>query len=248
MKFFSRRSAVPIDPDTFLERWREESQKSGWLRESDWYCSAARSVAVSITEDRDLHAPLRALASRRAIQGVGIAESLIDVQALFETSKIPQAKKLIIEFADAWVEATDLYSHKLTCWDSNSGLSNRQHFERRVHELRESPTTRDLPYVVALFRHLRTDLDEQTTFRLSADMGRACKDTMPEAIATYRGNRMALLVQKDTLASNRFDLLSQALGTVLESYDVPHQSLHLDVEPVPVRPLELQRLLGTLWR
>lgn len=247
MKHFSRRSETGIGPEALVELWRAKSQDSGWLRQSDWHCSATRAVAVTLSEGRDPGSAVRLLASRRAAQGVGIAESLSDFQALFEVFPHPDSRGLIVVFADSWVESTDLFSHRLTCSDPGSGLSNRQHFERRVHELRESPATREIPYVLALYRHLRIDHDERTSFMMAADMGRACKDSIPEAVATYRGNRMALLVERELLPSRRFDALGSDLERVLESHGVPGQSLHLDIEPVPVDARALQRLLGSLW-
>ncbi|GAA1870436.1 hypothetical protein GCM10009715_16740 [Paeniglutamicibacter psychrophenolicus] len=175
MKYFPRRSETGIGPEALVELWRAKSQDRGWLRDSDWHCSATRVAAVMLSKRRDPDSAVRSLASRRAAQGVGIAESLTDLQALFEVFPHPDSQGLQVVFADAWVESTDLFSHQLTCWDPGSGLSNRQHFERRVHEL------------------------------------------------------------------------GLELERVLERHGVPGQSLHLDVEPVPVDVRALRRLLGTLW-
>lgn len=247
MKYFSRLTRAVPNAATLLERWCAQSQGTGWIRESDWFCNAARSVATCVSAGKDPTAALRSLASRRAVQGTGIAESLSDVQALFRVAPHPESNRLIVEFADAWVEATDLFSHRLTCSDATSGLANRQHFERRVHELRENPQTIHDSYVVVLYKHQRLDLEDMESFMLAADIGQACLSSVPEGIGTYHGNKLALLLPRDSVSRAGFGNLGQALTTVLEHYGVPANSLRLDIEPVPHTSAEVQRLLGTLW-
>lgn len=247
MRYFSRTTRTAHDAATLLERWCAQSQGAGWIRESDWFCNAARSVASTLSAGKDPTAVLRSLASRRAVQGAGIAESLSDLQALFQVAPHPESHRLIVEFADAWVEATDLFSHQLTCSDANSGLANRQHFERRVHELRENPLTCSEPYVVALYKHRRVDLEDMESFMMAADIGHVCLNSVPEGVATYRGNRLALLLPRESVSRARLGILGESLGTVLEDYGVPADSLRLDIEPVPHAATEVQRLLGTLW-
>ena len=247
MRFFSPSAKAAPDTESVLELWFAQSQRSGWTRESDWFCSAARSVASMLSAGKEPSAAFRSLASRRAVQGAGIAESLTDAQALFTVFPHPQSSRLLVEFAAAWVEATDLFSHRLTCTDANSGLSNRQHFERRVHELRENPLTRTTPHLLALYRHQRADLDDMTTFMMAADIGQACTGSLPEAVATYRGDRMALLLPRASDSRTRLDRLGTALSAVLEDHGIPGSSLRLDLEPVPFTTHGIQRLLGSLW-
>ena len=247
MRYFSRLTRTAPDAATLLERWCAQSQGTGWIRESDWFCNAARSVATCVSARKDPTAALRSLASRRAVQGTGIAESLSDIQALFQVAPHPESNRLIIEFADAWVEATDLFSHRLTCSDANSGLANRQHFERRVHELRENPLTSNAAYVVALYKHQRLDLAEMESFMMAADIGQACIVSAPEGIGTYYGNKLALLLPRDSASLASFAVLGKSLAAVLEDFGVPAASLRLDIEPVPYAGAEVQRLLGTLW-
>lgn len=247
MKFFSKPPQATPDTSSVLDLWCAQSQGSGWIRESDWFCNATRSVVSMLVAGKDPTTALRSLASRRAVQGVGIAESLGDIQALFTVVPHPDSNRLVVEFADAWVEATDLFSHHLTCSDANSGLANRQHFERRVHELRENPLSRKSLYVIALYKHQRVDFDDMKSFMLAAEIGQACIDSMPEGIATYRGNKIALLLPRESVSRTRLGTLGKALGLVLDDFQVPADSLHLDVEPVPLTPPEVQRLLGSLW-
>ncbi len=107
--------------------------------------------------------------------------------------------------------------------------------------------THDSPYVVALYKHQRVDFDDMKSFMLAAEIGQACIDSMPEGIATYRGNKIALLLPRESVSRSRLGTLGKALGTVLDDFQVPADSLHLDVEPVPLTPPEVQRLLGSLW-
>lgn len=247
MKYFSRLTRTVPDASTLLKRWCAQSQDAGWIRESDWFCNAARSVATSVSAGKDPTTALRSLASRRAAQGTGIAESLSDIQALFQIAPHTESNRLIVEFADAWVEATDLFSHRLTCSDTISGLANRQHFERRVHELRENPLTISDPYVVVLYKHQRLDLADMESFMLAADIGEACISSAPEGIAAYHGNKLALLLPRDLVTRAGFSTLGESLTAVLERYSVPAENLRLDIEPVPQGSIEVQRLLGTLW-
>ena len=247
MKYFSRLTKTVPDAATLLARWCAQSQDTGWIRESDWFCNAARSVATSVSAGKDPTAALRSLASRRAVQGTGIAESLCDIQALFHVAPHADSNRLIVEFADAWVEATDLFSHRLTCSDATSGLANRQHFERRMHELRENPLTIRDSYVVVLYKHQRLDLADMESFMLAADIGQACLSSVPEGIGTYYGNKLAILLPRDSVARAGFGILGESLTAVLEAYGVPAENLRLDIEPVPYGSAEVQTLLGTLW-
>lgn len=248
MKFFSRQHDTKLTVDELLARWGAASQEQGWIRESDWFASAARALAATLLLGSDPYPALRSLASRRAVQGVGIAESLIDLHALLRVFPHPQANYLVVAYADAWVEATDLFSHRLTCSDTDSGLSSRQHFERRVHELREDPATHEDPYIIAVFRHGHLDHDEMTAFMMAAEIGQACRETLPESVATYRGNRLALLLRRDPVLLPRLDQLGIEIERILADYEQNPTGPRLDIEPLPVEVDQLPRLLGTLWR
>ncbi|PQZ96185.1 hypothetical protein CQ018_02595 [Arthrobacter sp. MYb227] len=247
MKFFSRPNRTAQDASMLLEQWCALSQASGWIRESDWFCNAARSVAVTLCAGDEPSVVIRSLASRRAVQGVGISESLRDIQSLFGVYPHPKRDELLVSFADAWVEATDLFSHRLTCADATTGLSNRQHFERRVYELRENPMTRNEPYLLALFKHLHVDLDDMSTFMMAAEIGQEVAQSVPEAVATYRGNRLALLLPREMAVRSRLTQLGRSLEDVLEDYKLPRDSLRIDLEPLPQDAKEIQRVLGSLW-
>ena len=82
---------------------------------------------------------------------------------------------------------------------------------------------------------------------VAADTGPACKESVPEAEATYRGNRLAPLVETDPTSYRRFNAPGLELERAPETHGVPAQGQHLDVEPVPMDIRTLQRLPGTPW-
>jgi hypothetical protein len=66
------------------EAWRERSAVGAWLRPDDWYTPEVEAVAEFAADDADPRAALEALGRARGAAGVGLAETLADVKALFE--------------------------------------------------------------------------------------------------------------------------------------------------------------------
>ena len=190
---------------------------------------------------------LRSLAANRAFQGVGIAESLRDVQCLFSLVPNAHAREFLASYAEAWVEATDLFSHKLTCWDPATGLSNRQHFERRVYELRDELTTREVPYLLVSLGHPLFNDDFKKTVEISAKIGQLCKIYFPGHIATYSANRLVVLVRTESYSGAQVNYFERELSSALKRGQRQSERLEVRTRPVPLATFELGELFRDLW-
>jgi hypothetical protein len=66
-----------------LSRWRRRSMAAGWSLAEDWWTPEAEGVVKAVCGACDLSQACWALGSARAAAGVGIAEGMNDLAALF---------------------------------------------------------------------------------------------------------------------------------------------------------------------
>ncbi|MDR1428202.1 MAG: hypothetical protein LBJ08_10690 [Bifidobacteriaceae bacterium] len=75
-------SPFPHDPKTLEWMWRASSVRSAWLRPGDWRVPEIEAVVEFVAKGADAESALEALGLRRALNGVGLAETLADVHCL----------------------------------------------------------------------------------------------------------------------------------------------------------------------
>ncbi|MCZ2265173.1 hypothetical protein IRJ14_21610, partial [Isoptericola sp. QY 916] len=75
-------------PDV-LDRWRATSLAEVWLRPDDWYHPAVDALVEAFDEGRSPHAAAHRLGAARGRAGVGLGETLDDVECLYRSAHRP---------------------------------------------------------------------------------------------------------------------------------------------------------------
>lgn len=179
-------------PGSLSARWRTRSLAAGWAMPEDWWTPAvdqairAIHAGGAVNRGHDLTRACSALGGARARAGVGIAEGMNDLAALFrELGKGDPPFVALRSFAAGWTEASFAPITELRCEDPLTGLMTAAYLRTRLGELyRESgPAVHRL--VVAEPYHRLAELSERLATVLS--LAQCVRETFTE------GQTLALL-------------------------------------------------------
>jgi hypothetical protein len=139
--------AAGADPAGLRDAWRRRSQAGGWLVGDDWHTEAVDAVitATYIT-DADAGALLLAcarLGRSRAKAGIGIAETIDDLAALFavlgqegkEGKEEEPPLHLVCSIAEGWAEEGLAQLTASGCEEPLSGLATVPYLRTRLAEV-----------------------------------------------------------------------------------------------------------------
>ncbi|GAA1346658.1 hypothetical protein [Falsarthrobacter nasiphocae] len=127
--------------DALRERWKRTSLAREWRVPEDWGCPATETLPQLLVERRDVTEVMEELGRHRARIGVGIAEALADLFALFDscswlaTPGCEHQRRYVAAYADAWADESLGYSPAISCVDPATGLATFPHFSRRLEEM-----------------------------------------------------------------------------------------------------------------
>ncbi|MGW0807265.1 hypothetical protein [Nonomuraea sp. NPDC002799] len=122
--------------DDMMARWRGRSMAAGWSLADDWWAPEAEDAVKAVRGDRDLPLACWALGAARADAGVGIAEGMDDLAALFTevgTGEPPFAA--VRSFASGWAEKSVAPFGELHCEDPLTGLATVAYLRTRLGQL-----------------------------------------------------------------------------------------------------------------
>jgi hypothetical protein len=74
-------------------RWRETSLRGGWTYPRDWWTAAVDALTEAVCDERDPAPACARLGQSRAQSGVGLAEAIADLSALYSTLDREQAPR-----------------------------------------------------------------------------------------------------------------------------------------------------------
>ncbi|WP_214319503.1 hypothetical protein [Nonomuraea sediminis] len=123
-------------PGSLLTRWRARSLAAGWSMPEDWWTPAVEHAIKAVNRGHDLSHACLALGGARARAGVGIAEGMTDLAALFtalDRGEPPFAA--VRSFATGWTEASFAPMAELACEDPLTGLATATYLRTRLGEL-----------------------------------------------------------------------------------------------------------------
>jgi hypothetical protein len=141
------------DPGGLCDAWRRRSLASGWLNAEDWDSEGVDAVVSAVCGTGELGAACDRLGRSRARAGIGIAETIDDLAALFavldhepdepdergepdgpgERGGPPLA--LVCAVAEGWAEEGMAQLSRGGCEDPLSGLATVSYLRTRLAEL-----------------------------------------------------------------------------------------------------------------
>lgn len=139
------------DPAELRDAWRRRSLASGWLAAEDWDSDAVHAVAAAACGTGTLSLACDQLGRSRATAGIGIAETIDDLAALFAVLDDSPAERgpvgcgpagggglplpLVCSIAAGWAEEGLAQLSGSGCEDPLSGLATVPYLRTRLAEL-----------------------------------------------------------------------------------------------------------------
>ncbi len=143
--------AVRPDPAVLCDAWRQRSLASGWLAADDWNSEAVDAVVAAACGTGALSLACGRLGRSRAKAGIGIAETIDDLAALFavvgggqdgpgQTGSAGQPGcdpplPLVCSVAEGWAEEGMAQLSASGCEDPLSGLATLPYLRTRLGEV-----------------------------------------------------------------------------------------------------------------
>lgn len=146
------RAAEQMDDDTLgrlRALWRDGSLATGWAIPDDWWTPAVEQAIKAVNRGHGLTRACMALGDARARAGVGIAEGMTDLAALFRVFGSPNPPLAALRsFATGWAEAGFAPIGELRCEDPLTGLVSVAYLRTRLAEIYREGTARAYCLVV----------------------------------------------------------------------------------------------------
>jgi hypothetical protein len=195
---------APEHVSDVVDRWRATSLAEVWLRPDDWYHPAVDALVEALEEGRSPHAAAHRLGAARGRAGVGLGETLDDVDCLYRTARRASDPDAIRAVAVGWVRGRDAEPTLGAVRDPATGLPTREYLAERLRETygaavgadRDVPTTHCLLVVdVAV-----DALPAWDRAARSATVGRALEQIFGEGhpMAALTDGVFAVLARRDT--------------------------------------------------
>ncbi|GAA4055398.1 hypothetical protein [Nonomuraea soli] len=136
-------------PGSLRARWRKRSMRAGWSMPGDWWVPAVEQAGEAVLRGHDVVRACLALGDARARAGVGIAEGMTDLAALYASLGLEPPFEALRSFAAGWTEATFAPMAELSCEDPLTGLVTVAYLRTRLAELYRGATAGRHRLVVA---------------------------------------------------------------------------------------------------
>ncbi len=121
-------------------QWSQRSAATGWSFPSDWDCPAVDAVCECVTSEADVWPAAERLGRSRAAAGVGLGETLADVDAL--VSLLPASFADILRRAASLGWAERIVAAPVGISDPLTGLVSREYLQIRLAEIYQAANAR----------------------------------------------------------------------------------------------------------
>ncbi len=119
--------------------WQRCSAEATWAHPTDWWDPAVDALAEAVADGRDATVSAELLGRVRAEAGVGLAESLDDLSALFIVVGEPSPPFDVVRaFTSGWAEAGVIPVRTSSCEDAMTGLATTSYLKTRLGEIYRS--------------------------------------------------------------------------------------------------------------
>jgi hypothetical protein len=131
---------LPANLAALREAWRLRSLRNGWLAADDWHTEAVDAVARAVlpgTPAIDMVLACGRLGRSRAEAGIGIAETIEDLGALFTAAGAAAHPPLhlVSALAEGWAEEGLTQHAQACCEDPLTGLTTVSYLRTRLAEV-----------------------------------------------------------------------------------------------------------------
>jgi hypothetical protein len=244
------RRTRPIHLDTLLNRWKVTSLERCWRFEDDWAVPETAHLVTAHTHGLPLGEAARDLGFARALQGIGITETIEDLTAFFIASsrpahpgaQSPSQAEVQQRLTEGWVAATET-APPISCTDPLTGLPTYEHFSRVLHDLYTSPGFNPDAFVIG--RITLPPLPEGATLRwtILAELGTCCQDAFQDTGATLAYQRNAITILMPRSNENYTRMISCHASLTRIAY-FPWNPTEITYEPLPAEPAGLLSILA----
>lgn len=130
-----RTSTTPLT-GRLVDRWCAASVQAGWPAAGLWWNTAVDQVVDAILDDDDHLTPCAELGRWRAQDGISLAATLNDLEALFFAARLGRPPYATVRAVSlAWADAIAEYQEARGCLDRRTGLATSAHVRARLAEL-----------------------------------------------------------------------------------------------------------------
>ncbi|WP_285725711.1 hypothetical protein [Psychromicrobium xiongbiense] len=131
-----------------LARWQEQSQQTGWRFPGDWPVPETEQLVTAHCTGDSLNTAARSLGIARAYHGVGIRETMTDLNTFFSAAEIAPDHEATMELVTGWVQENE-QGVPSSCTDPQSGLATLAHLERLIYDMSRATESERSEYVLA---------------------------------------------------------------------------------------------------
>ena len=125
----------PLDADVLLSSWKAISLANGWRFEDDWEVPETTRLTKAHAQGSSLAQPAHCLGYARAMQGIGITETIEDLAAFFAASGTHADAAIQQRLTEGWVTASNTIQAD-SCIDPLTDIPTYEHFTRVLRALR----------------------------------------------------------------------------------------------------------------
>ncbi|WP_149205121.1 hypothetical protein [Actinotalea subterranea] len=239
------------------EQWRAVTVDAVWLRPGDWYHPAVDALVEAIVSGGSPLAAAARLGESRGAAGVGIAETLDDVAALYGLIGLEPGLDVVRALCEGWAVAVEGIPVQAACIEPESGLPTLEYLAVRLGETygaaRKHAHHAFLTHCLVLVDVATEELPAWRRMARSAAMGRALSSALVPGhpMAALGGGAFAVLVARDfdlgeTVRLMRDQVNEQAAQ--LQISDLLRQPPRIWIEPLPETHERAVDLLNHLRR
>lgn len=230
-----------------LQTWRDLSVGTSWRNAGDWPHPAAEAFAEALVTGCDPLPRAARLGSARAVQGVGIGETLEDLAhayAVLGTTPPPDVTRAA---AMGWVEVLETAAVQPVLVDPLSGLFTLEYLRARVRETYLQPE----PWALLVVDVGLTGLRAPERFERAAAVGDSLTAVFGPGhpMANVDDGLFVVLVRRDEQLGDRIDEVRRRVVPFAgESRQarVMRNPAHVWIEQLPGAVADVPDLLGSL--
>ncbi|MDR6688340.1 hypothetical protein J2Y41_003926 [Arthrobacter sp. 1088] len=232
----------PLHTGVLLTGWKKVSLRKSWRFEDDWAVPETIHLATAYTHGLPLGEAARDLGLSRALQGIGITETIEDLQAFFVAAGIPADTNAQQRLTEGWVAATEAVQ-PISCTDPLTGLPTYEHLRRVLHDLYTSPGFNPDAFVIG--RINLAPLPQGATLRwtILAELGQCCQEAFDNTGATLAYQRNTITVLMPRTNGNYARMISCHAALTRISY-FPWDPAEITYERLPSEPTGLLSVLA----
>lgn len=119
--------------DVLRQRWFQTSAAGPWTFHTDWHAAAVDALCEACVSGRDLWVCAERLGAARAAAGIGLAETLADIDALITVEPSVPAELVCRAASLGWAERTQ--APAVAVLDPLTGLVSADYLSQRLSEV-----------------------------------------------------------------------------------------------------------------